>query len=110
MKTRIIFALTIAFAVNTFAEPTLRYSGTVRDPSGAPTAGVRVTFYPGQYPGAGKYTELKTDANGRYEIILQKKAPGFFWGHINPTNSIMARDFKKNLARRSGIHRDDDQH
>src|ERR1035437_2859196 len=98
MKTRIIFALTVAVAFNTFAVPTLRYSGTVRDSSGAPAAGVRVELYPGFYIGAGHYTEVKTDANGRYEIIQQPESSGVFWGHPNPTNSIMARDFQKNLA------------
>jgi hypothetical protein len=98
VKARIIFILTIAVAINIFAAPTLRYSGTVRDWSGAPTAGVRMSFYPGFYRGAGDYTEVETDANGGYEIILRPKLSGIFWGATNPTNSIMGRDLKRNLA------------
>jgi hypothetical protein len=98
MKTRIIFALTVAVAFNTFAAPTLQYSGTVRDSSGAPAAGVRVELYPGFYIGAGHYTEVKTDANERYEIIQQPELSGLFWGPPNPTNSIMVRDFERDLA------------
>jgi hypothetical protein len=78
-----------------------RIIGTVRNVAGVPAAGVRVTFYPGHYPGASQYTEVKTDAKGRYEIIPQRKFSGggeWFIGLINPTNSIFARDFGKNLA------------
>jgi len=98
MKTHIVFVLIIASAVNAFAQQVLYCSGTVRDSSGAPVAGVRVELYPGFYIGAGHYTEVKTDANGRYEIIQQPELSGLFSGHPNPTNSIMARDFQKNLA------------
>ncbi len=98
MKTRSIFTLILAVANGTFAQPALHLFGTVRDSSGAPTAGVRVELYPGFYRGAGHYTEVRTDANGRYEIIQLPESSGFFWGHPNPTNSIMARDFERNLA------------
>ena len=98
MKTRVIFVLTIAFAVNTFAEPILRYSGTVYYPSGEPAAGVHVAFYPGFYLGSGNYAEVRTDTNGRYEIIQQPKTSNIMIGPINPTNSIMASDVSRNLA------------
>jgi hypothetical protein len=98
MKTCIIFALTFIIACSVFAEQVLYYSGTVRYPSGAPAVGVRVQFYPGFYTGSGKFTEVKTDINGHYEIIQHPEAGGIFWGHPNPTNSIMARDWERNLA------------
>jgi hypothetical protein len=98
MKMRIIFVLAIAFAVNTFAEPILRYSGTVYYPSGKPAAGVHVAFYPGFYWGSGNYAETRTDTNGRYEIIQQPKTSNIMTGPMNPTNSIMASDVKENLA------------
>ncbi|MGD0816705.1 MAG: carboxypeptidase-like regulatory domain-containing protein [Verrucomicrobiota bacterium] len=98
MKMPIVAVLTIAFAINAFAEPTLRYSGTVRYPSGEPASGVRVAFYPGFYSRSGDYAEVRTDTNGRYEIIQQPKAPEMMIGPINPTNSIIARDVKNNLA------------
>jgi protocatechuate 3,4-dioxygenase beta subunit len=97
MKTRIIFALTMAIAVNAFAQQVLYCSGTVRYPSGAPAAGVRVEYYPGHHQGARQYAEVKTDANGRYEIIGQKDMT-IYNGIIVETNSIMARDVERNLA------------
>jgi hypothetical protein len=98
MKPCIVFVLIIGCAVNTFAQQILYCSGTVRDSSGVSAAGVQVQLYPGSYPGAGKFTEVKTDAKGRYEIVQQTESGRGFWGHVNPTNSIMARDFEKNLA------------
>jgi hypothetical protein len=98
MKTRIIFVLVFAFSVNTFAEPILRYSGTVYYPSGEPAAGVHVAFYPGFYWGSGNYAETRTDTNGRYEIFQQPKTSNIMIGPMNPTNSIMAGDVKDNLA------------
>jgi len=59
---------------------------------------VRVAFYPGFYSRSGDYAEVRTDTNGRYEIIQQPKALEMMIGPINPTNSIMARDLEKNLA------------
>jgi hypothetical protein len=44
MKTGVIFALTIGFTIHIFAEPTVRYSGIVRDPSGAPAVGGACVF------------------------------------------------------------------
>jgi len=98
MKTRIIFVLLFAFSVNTFAEPILRYSGTVYYPSGEPAAGVHVAFYPGFYWGSGNYAETRTDTNGRYEIFQQPTTSNIMIGPMNPTNSIMAGDVKDNLA------------
>jgi len=103
MKTRTIFALTIAMANSTFAQQVLCCAGTVRYPSGAPAAGVQVEYYPGHHPGAGSYAEVKTDANGRYDIIGQKGRPDF-WGGITETNCIMARDVKRNLAAIQEFH------
>ncbi|HEX3624340.1 MAG TPA: carboxypeptidase-like regulatory domain-containing protein [Verrucomicrobiae bacterium] len=81
--------------------PTPRISGIVRDPSGAPAAGALVSFHPGQYPGAPDYAEVKSRANGQYELLLHQKPGGMvdFWcGPMNMTNLIMARDLRRNLA------------
>jgi 5-hydroxyisourate hydrolase-like protein (transthyretin family) len=103
MKTRIIFALTIAIANSTFAQQVLYCSGTVRYPSGAPAPGVRVEYYPGHHDGAGHYAEVRTDAKGRYEIIGQKDMAKYN-GEIIETDSIMARDVEKNLAAVQEFH------
>ena len=97
MKSYFIFAFAFAIAANTFAEQVLYCAGTVRYPSGETAAGVRVEYYPGHHDGAGYYAEVKTDANGRYEIIGQKDTR-IFMGIIVKTNCIMARDPEKNLA------------
>lgn len=97
MKSCIVFVLIISSAVNTFAEQVLYCSGTVRYPSGAPAAKVRVAYYPGHHQGAGHYTEVRTDKNGRYEVIGQKDMT-LFNGIITEKNSIMARDVERNLA------------
>jgi protocatechuate 3,4-dioxygenase beta subunit len=74
-------------------------TGTVRDSSGAPAAGVLVSFLPGEYPDAPDYEEVTTDQNGRYEIILKLSREVLGWdGPINPTNSLLARDLERNLA------------
>ena len=98
MKVLVMFALAMAFAVNTFGEPTLRYSGTVRYVSGKPAADVNVAFYPGFYSGSGDYVEVATDNNGHYEIIQQLNPFKVMIGPLNPTNSIMASDVKDDLA------------
>jgi hypothetical protein len=100
MKTRIIFALTIAVAVNAFAQQPLHHFGTVRYPSGEPAAGVHITFYPGNYYSDDDYNyhEAITDRDGHYEIIPPKKISMFVSGPIILTNHIMARDFEKNFA------------
>ena len=74
-------------------------SGTVRDASGAPAAGVHVSFHPGHYPDAPDYAEVVTDENGRYEIRLKlSRETGGWFGSITTTNFVMARDLKRNLA------------
>jgi len=103
MKKRIIFALTIAIAKSTLAQQVLYCSGTVRYSSGAPASGALVEYYPGHHDGAGHYAEVRTDANGRYEIIGQKDT-GIYDGEIIETNSIMARDVEKNLAAVQEFH------
>jgi hypothetical protein len=97
VKLPIIFALTFAVAVNTFAEQVLYCSGTVRYASGAPAAAVRVEYYPGHHQGAGRYSEVRTDAGGRYQIIGPVDMVNYN-GEIIETNSIMARDLGKKLA------------
>ncbi|MGD1083508.1 MAG: carboxypeptidase regulatory-like domain-containing protein [Verrucomicrobiota bacterium] len=79
------------------AQSPVRISGTVRDPSGNPAAGAQVTLYPGHYQGAPEPAAAETDQNGRYEMLLQID-PREFTGEIIPTNSILARDLKRNLA------------
>lgn len=103
MQTCIVFALTFAIANSTFAQQVLYCSGTVRYPSGAPAPGVRVEYYPGHHQEAGHYTEVRTDANGRYEIIGLKD-PAIYSGEIVETNSIMARDVEENLAAVQEFH------
>ena len=112
MKTRIIFALTIAIAVNVFAQASpwaddtllaqhgLHRTGTVRYPDGEPAAGVHVMFYPGSYSSDEDYNyhEAISDKNGHYEIVPPKKVSGFDWGPVLTTNCIMARDLEKNFA------------
>jgi hypothetical protein len=112
MKSYIIFVLTIAVAINAFAQESLtnvlnalaqrtpHRSGTVRYPDGEPAAGVHVTFYPGYYYSDDDYNyhEAITDKNGHYEIIPPKKTSMFYDGPIILTNCIMTRDFEKNLA------------
>jgi hypothetical protein len=103
MKSFIIFALMGAATANIFGEQVLYCAGTVRYPSGAPAPGVRVEYYPGFHYGAGGYAEIWTDVNGRYEIIGQKDMTNYN-GIIIETNSIMARDVKKNLAALQEFH------
>ena len=99
MKSRIIFALTIAVAFNAFAQKT-PHCGTVRYPSGEPAAGVQVTFYPGSYYSDEDYNyhDAITDKNGHYEIVPPKKVTNVRWGMVCTTNCIMARDIEKNFA------------
>ena len=59
MKTRIIFVLVIAFAVNTFAEPILRYS-----------APARCTIRPGNRRQACMWRFIRVFIGGR--VITQK--------------------------------------
>jgi protocatechuate 3,4-dioxygenase beta subunit len=74
-------------------------TGIVRDPAGAPVAGALVSFHPGQYPDAPDYSEVTTDKNGRYEIILKLSRETSFWsGPISETNGVVARDLERNLV------------
>jgi hypothetical protein len=81
--------------------PPLTISGTVRDPSGASAAGVVVTFRPGHYMMAHDYAEAMTDKDGRYALTVKpaKHGPFILWsGPVDHTESVLARDLKKNLA------------
>lgn len=76
-----------------------RINGTVHDASGVPTAGVLVSFHPGQYPNAPDYAEATTDENGQYEIRLKLSRETMGWfGSTTTTNCVMARDLMRNLA------------
>ena len=75
-------------------------SGTVRDGSGTPAAGVRVSFHPGHYPLAPYFSETNTDQNGRYNLNIFQNTNEFegWFGSINPTNFVMAQDSSRNLV------------
>jgi len=75
-------------------------SGTVRDASGAPAAGVQISFHAGQFPKAPLFSETNTDRNGRYALnILQDTNKFWFWsGPINPTSFVLAQDSSRNLV------------
>jgi hypothetical protein len=88
-------AISSAISPSTTGEEIM--TGTVRDSSGIPAEGVEVTLYPGHYNGAPVPAEAVTDKNGRYEMLLQID-PRDFMGKIIWTNSLMARDLKRNLA------------
>ena len=108
MKSLFAFVLTFTVATGTFAREILYCAGTVCYPSGEPAAGVLVAFYPGHYPGAGDYTEVKTDKYGNYAIINQEEEiqSGFARadiGFTTLTNFILARDIEKNLATIRGV-------
>jgi protocatechuate 3,4-dioxygenase beta subunit len=103
MKTCIVLGLTFAIVNSTFAKQVLYCSGMVRYPSGAPAPGVRVEYYPGHHGGAGHYTEVRTDASGRYAIIGPEDTT-MYNGIIVETNSIMARDVEENLAAVQEFH------
>jgi ankyrin repeat protein len=75
-------------------------SGTVRDVSGTPAAGVRVSFHPGQYPQAPLFSETNTDQNGRYRLIIPQDTNEFrIWtGPADPTSFVIAQDSPQNLV------------
>ncbi len=88
---------------NPWAYPTniaANISGTVRDASGAPAAGVRVSFHPGQFPQAPLFSETNTDQNGRYALnILQDTNKWWGWdGPISPTSFVLVQDSSHNLV------------
>ena len=66
----------------------LRTAGTVRDPSGAPAAGVTMSLYPVQ----GRVIDSQTDSDGRYEFNWQQFGAG------NPATWLLARDLKGGFA------------
>jgi 5-hydroxyisourate hydrolase-like protein (transthyretin family) len=103
MKLNFAFVLTFIVAANAFAEQVLYCAGKVCYPSGAPAAGVRVEYYPGFHFGAGKYAEVRTDANGRYGIMEERDTDAYD-GVFIESNSIMARDFENNLAAIQNVH------
>ena len=70
-------------------------SGVVRDLTGAPVAGVCISYYPGGLF-MGDYTETLTDKNGRYEAHAPKPKYGSI--AYTPVTSIIARDAARNLA------------
>jgi len=79
--------------------PPFVITGNVRDRAGAEAAGVQVALYPGGYPGAPKFAQAITDANGRYALTVHFNTPPPFIMHpAIPRNCIMARDPGKNLA------------
>ncbi len=112
MKPTIIVALTMAVAVNVFAQDSPwvaatnlakalpHHVGTIRYPSGEVAAGVHVTFYPGTHYSDDDYNyhEAITDNNGHYDIFPPKKTSSFHVGPILTANVIMARDLEKNFA------------
>ena len=79
--------------------PPPRITGTVRDASGMPAAGVLVLFHPGQYPDAPDYAAVMTDKNGHYGMVLKLSRENVIWdGPIILTNFVMARSLERNLA------------
>jgi hypothetical protein len=95
----LVFGLACGRTACAGADSPGRISGTVRNPSGEPAAGVLVSVHPGHYPAQPDYAEVLTDKSGRYEMILHLNDPNRAWqGIVIPINCIMARDFRKNLA------------
>jgi HEAT repeat protein len=78
-----------------------KISGIVRDPSGAPSPGVRVAFYPGQYFKVPEPVEAITGNNGRYELNLQRHKRGTDdepWIGSAMGDCLLARDLERNLC------------
>lgn len=79
--------------------PPERMTGVVRDAAGAPARGVVVSYHSGRYPEAPLYSEAKTDANGRYEMIIRQDSRGAStWGTFSFASFVMARDLQRNMA------------
>lgn len=69
-----------------------KIAGTVRDPSGAPVAGARMAVQPNY---GGGNVEIKTDANGHYEVTWQQPQ----WQRMeNQKFFLVARSLERNLA------------
>jgi protocatechuate 3,4-dioxygenase beta subunit len=83
--------IVIHLGVNNYAQnslPTRKITGTVRDPSGAPAAGVTMSLSYIQVRNATN----QTDSDGRYEFNWQESPS------VNLTNWLLARDLKRNLV------------
>ncbi len=69
-----------------------RITGTVRDPAGAPVAGLQLKIVPAYR--AGNVGIIKTDAEGRFELAWNPQQSG----GQNNICCLVARDEKRNLA------------
>ena len=84
-------AVALAAPAQDTASNTNRYSGTVRDPAGAPVAGLVLKAFPEYRANLG---QVKTDANGRFEFAWTPRRTG----GSGETVCLLARDVKRNLA------------
>ena len=91
--------LTIApgqsYEQETYLTQTLRIAGTVRDASGAPVAGAKVSVNP-NFGGA-----VETDTDGRYE--MQWQPSGFGFGMNGQSFWLMARSVERKLVAKHAI-------
>lgn len=71
-------------------------TGTVRDSSGAPVAGVMVSFH----PGINQPVEVKTDVDGHYELTIKEdmREGGMWTGPSRQRSFVIARSLERNLA------------
>jgi protocatechuate 3,4-dioxygenase beta subunit len=95
--------LTIApgqsYEQETYLGQTLKVAGTVRDASGAPVAGAKVSVT----PSFGNNGEVETDAGGRYEIKWQPFGFGFNMNGQSQPHWLMARSAERNLVARHAM-------
>ena len=93
--------LTIAsgqsYEQETYLIRALKVAGTVRDASGAPVAGAKVSVN----PNFGNNREVETDADGRYE--MQWQPSGFGFGMNGQSYWLMARSAERKLVARHAI-------
>jgi len=68
-----------------------KLTGVVRDPTGAPVSGVKMSVFPNWGSTGG---EARTDANGRYELSWNPQR----FGGPDTTFCVIARDATRNLA------------
>ena len=68
-----------------------KITGIVRDPAGAPVAGLELSIIPTYGRPAG---DVKTDANGRYELAWNPQQ----FGRQDMTFRLLARDIARNLV------------
>ena len=83
----------------TYLSQTLKVAGTVRDASGAPVAGAKVSIS----PSFGNNGEVETDASGRYEMRWQPFGFGFNGNGQSQPHWLMARSAERNLVARHAI-------